>query len=105
MNIEFYTPEGQVREWIINYVKEQLMKLYKRNKKIARAEVYFRDQGNQKVCEVDLSMYGESMLVHNMADSFDKAAREVLQELTRKIEEQLKTKNEPPDEITSTIKV
>lgn len=105
MNIEFYTPEGQVREWVINYIKEQLIELHKRNKKISRAEVYFRDQNSIKTCEVELSIYGDSISVQRSADKYEKAAREVLKELTAKIDEQAKIKNEPPDEITSTINV
>ena len=105
MNIEFYTPEGEVREWVINYMKEQLIELHNRNKKISRAEVYFRDQNAMKTCEVELSIYGDSISVQRFADKYEKAAREVLKELTAKMDEQDRIKNEPPDEITSTIKV
>ena len=31
MFIEFYTPEGQVREWVINYTRERLAELNKLN--------------------------------------------------------------------------
>ena len=105
MNIEFYTPESQVKEWVINYIKEQLMELHNRNKKISRAEVYFRDQNVVKICEVELSIYGNSISVQRSADKYENAAREVVKELTAKMEEQAKMRNEPPDEITSTIKV
>lgn len=92
MYIEFYTPERQVREWIINYTRERLAELNKHNKHISRAEVYFRDQGYSKVCEIDLTIYGGSLLVQRSADNYDKAARESLKELEAKIEEQAKRK-------------
>jgi hypothetical protein len=105
MNIEFYTPASQVKEWVINYIKEQLIELHNRNKIISRAEVYFRDQNAVKICEVELSIYGNSISVQRSADKYENAAREVVKELTAKMEEQAKMRNEPPDEITSTIKV
>ena len=88
MNIEFYTPSGQVREGIINFMRERLYDLKKRNKKIVRAEVYFRSHDTQKVCEIDLSISDNSLLVQRQAESFDKAAHDAVQELNSKIEGQ-----------------
>jgi hypothetical protein len=105
MFIEFYTPERQVREWVINYTRERLAELNKHNKQISRAEVYFRDQGTNKVCEIDLTIYGDSLLVQCSADDYDKAARETLKEVEAKIKEQVKIKNQPPDELTSPVQV
>jgi hypothetical protein len=85
MNIEFFTPQGSVREGVINYVKEHLLKIHKKNKKISGAIVYFREQGTKKVCEVDLNICTDSILVQKSGDSYDEAAREVVQELTREI--------------------
>jgi hypothetical protein len=85
MNIEFFTPQGRVREGVINYVKEHLVKMCKQNKKISNAIVYFREQGDQKVCEVDLNICTDLILVQRSGDSYDEAARKVVQELTREI--------------------
>lgn len=108
MNIEFHAPHGEVKEWVINYLKEQLMELHRKDKQVSRAQVYFRDQPGgpePKVCEIDLSIYGDSLFVHRNAGSYEQAAREVLAELNRKVDEQIRRQSEPPEEITSTVKV
>jgi ribosome-associated translation inhibitor RaiA len=92
MNIEFFTPQGSISEGVINYVKEHLFKIHKQNKKISGAIVYFNEQGIKKVCEVDLSIDDDCLLVQKVADNYDMAAREALQELNKKIEEWQKLK-------------
>lgn len=109
MNIEFHEPHDEVKEWIINYMKEELMHVHRDYKEVGRAEVYFSERMNdlipEKICEVDISAFGDSIKIKRIANSFDQAAREVIKELHEKLEEHLKTQNQPPDEITSTVKV
>lgn len=109
MNIEFQAPQGQVKEWLINHVRNELMKLYHKDKEISRAAVYFREKANDpfhdRICEIDLAIYGDSVFVHRKADSYEQAAREALAELAQKVDTQMKKQNEPPDEVTSTVKV
>jgi len=109
MNIEFHVPHHEVKEWIINYMKEELIHLHKDYKEIGRAEVFFSERMNdlipEKICEVDLSAFSDSIKIKRIANSFDQAAREVIKELHEKLEQHLKMQNQPPDEITSTIKV
>ena len=109
MNIEFQASQGQVKEWVIDHVREKLMELYHRDKRISRAQVYFREQpdaeGGSKICEIDLSIYGDSLFVRRKAGSFEQASMEVLKELTEKVDEQIRNQGEPPEEITSTVNV
>ena len=103
MTIEFYTPEGEVREWIIKLIKDQLTELHRKNKKISRAEVHFRDQKTIKVCEIELITFGESIIIQRFAGHYDEAASAALTELKSKMEES-KMRNESPDKVISTLR-
>ena len=109
MNIEFHVPNNEVKEWIIHHLKEELVLLHRDYREVSRAEVYFSDRMSglipEKICEVDLSVFGDSIKIKRIADSFDQAAREVIKEMQEKLQQHLKSAHEPPDEITSTVKV
>ena len=109
MTIEFYTPQGEVPEHIIFFLKEKLMEFYHRDNEIQGAEVVLRSQelspGNEHICEVTLGIYGEVLMVHRSAENFMQAARAVVEELSLKVDEFLQRQKEPPDQITSTVKV
>lgn len=109
MTIEFYTPQGEVPEHIIFFLKEKLMEFYHRDNEIQEAEVVLRNQelspGNEHICEVTLSIYGEVLMVHRSAENFMQAARAVVEELSLKVDEFLQRQKEPPDQITSTVRV
>jgi len=109
MTIEFFTPQNEVPEHIIYFIREQLMKFYHRDNEIYGAEVILRNQelspGNDHICEITLSIYGEILMVHRGTDNYLQAARDVLKELSLKVDEFLQRQKEPPDQITSTVKV
>ncbi|MFT3823993.1 MAG: hypothetical protein QM731_08730 [Chitinophagaceae bacterium] len=110
MNIEFHTQAGGVREWILGYIRDKLMGFHYREKDITKARVYLGEQkgngeNNIKVCEMELAIYGGSLYVQRKAPGYEQAVKEVLEQLTIKIEEWHKNRNEPPDEITSTVRV
>jgi len=109
MTIEFFTPQGEVPEHIIYFIKGKLMEFYHRDSEIYGAEVVLRNQHvnpvNDHICEITLSIYGEVLMVHRTADNYLQAAREVLEELSLKVDEFLLRQKEPPDQITSTVKV
>jgi ribosome-associated translation inhibitor RaiA len=109
MTIEFFTPQDEVPEHMIRFIKEKLMGFYHRDYEIYGAEVVLRNQqvnpGNDHICEITLSIYGEVLMVHRTADNYLQAAREVLQELSLKVDEFLQRQKEPPDQITSTVRV
>ena len=109
MTIEFYTPHGEAPDHIILFIKEKLMEFYHRDNEIYGAEVILKNQpigpANDHVCEITLSIYGEVLMVHRSADNYIQAARDVLKELSLKVDEFLQRQKEPPDQITSTVKV
>jgi len=109
MTIEFFTPHTEVPEHIILFIKERLMEFYHRDHEIHEAEVVLKNKtispGNDHVCEITLSIYGEVLMVHRSADSFLQAARDVLDELSLKVDEFLLRQKEPPDQVTTTVKV
>lgn len=108
MTIEFFTPHGEVPEHIIVYVKEKMMEFYHRDHEIHSAEVVFRhqhiDPGQDHVCEVTLNIYGEMLMVHRSAVNYLEAVKDVVNELSLKVDEFLQRQKEPPDQITSTVK-
>jgi len=109
MTIEFFTPQGEVPEHIIQFIKEKLMEFYHRDNEIYGAEVVLKNKpigsGSDHVCEITISIFGEVLMVHRSADNYIQAARDVLEELSRKVDEFLQRQKEPPDQITSTVKV
>jgi ribosome-associated translation inhibitor RaiA len=109
MTIEFFTPQGQVPEHIILFIKERLMEFYHRDNEIYGAEVVLKmntiSPVNDHTCEITLSIYGEVLMVHRTADNYLQAARDVLEELSLKVDEFLQRQKEPPDQITSTVRV
>jgi len=108
MTIEFHTPHGEISEATINFLKKNLMACYHRDPEISRAEVYFRKNGEPEdkcICEVDLTVYGNSLMVLRSAASFQQAAEEVVKEVNLKVDEWIANQKEPPDQITSTVKV
>ena len=109
MTIEFFTPHGEVPEHVIHFIKEKLMGFYHRDNDIHGAEVVLRNQvispGNDHICEITLSIYGEVIMVHRSSDHYIQAARNVLEELSSKVDEFLQRQKEPPDLLTTTVKV
>ena len=108
MNIEFQSGHNTVNEWLISYLTDKLMEFHHRYKNISRAQICFREQSgvpDDKVCEIDLTIYEGSIFVHRNAASFEQAVQEVLTILAEKIEERVKSQNEIPDLVTSTVKI
>ncbi len=108
MNIEFHMPHGRVTEKIVKSVRDNLIKMYRSYKNISRAEVYFKEQGRterNKFCEIDLTIYGSSVSVQRSAVSFQQATAKTLKAIADKVNEQIDRLNQPPDIITSTVRV
>lgn len=97
MNIEIHAPHGQVKEWVIEYTRDQLLKLHKQDKEISRAQVYFREPAEEnnggKICEIQLTIPGGDLFIHRQAENFEKAVRNVLEEITEMVIQQLKMQN------------
>ena len=95
MTIEFQTPYGKVPEDLLNFARKELMELFHIQKKISRAEVVFREDnpfipGDNKVCEISLSIFGASLFARSCTNSFDRSARAVIKDLNRLVKKQVK---------------
>jgi len=110
MTIEFHNPAGAVQELVSYKISKKLTELYRLYKKISRAQVYFhrrRTADGDYICAIDLTIFGSSMMVERTAKSYDLAAWEVLDDLSKKVQKQLQKEkqNDPPDQIYSSVKV
>ena len=107
LNIEIHTPGGKVKEWLTSYVRDTMLELHRKDKNISKAQVYFWQQAKtkngDKACEIVLTFQGGSLFVYRKAYSYDKAVREVLDEVVQKVESKIRAQYELPDEITSTV--
>ena len=110
MTIEFQTQPATVSDQMLNFLREEIMKLTELNKEISRAEVILREDeritvAENKLCEIRLTVYGDDLLARSYTDNFNTSAQEVLKELNKLVKKQAANKNEPPDITTSTIEV
>ena len=109
MTIEFHTPAREVQEWVIDDIKKKLTEFHKIDKEISRAEVNFRKHpiafDGEYVCEINLAVFGNSIMVQRTGDSYTEASREVLKELSKIVDEQIQKQKELPDDIYSSVKV
>ena len=81
MTIEFQTPYGKVSETLVNSIRNKLLDLSHIHKNISRAEVLLREDiraitGVNKVCEINLSIYGANLYVHTRTESFEISAKD-----------------------------
>lgn len=109
MTIEFYTPQGEVPEHVILFIKEKLMVFYHRDNQIDSAEVVLRHQyltaGVDHVCEVTLNLYGESLMIHRSGSSYLETAREVIDEIALQVETFYERRKDLPEQLLTTVKV
>ncbi len=109
MNIEFHAPEGQVKERILRNLRFSLIDLYHSYKNMSRAEVYFREETKKdrlnKVCEIHLVIFGDSFFIHQSSSSYEQSAELALAALKDRIEELLKTQNDLPELIVTSVVV
>jgi hypothetical protein len=95
MTLEFNTPLGHVKEWVMTYLMNKLMEFHHRNKEITRAEVHLREQPEgQKACAIELVILGDSLLVNSLAGSFEEACLRAVTSIEMRIHE--KWENEHP---------
>lgn len=57
MNISFHFPKGEVSEWLIEYLRQQLLKLHHRDKEITRASAYLKEHRPGLLSEKNLRHY------------------------------------------------
>lgn len=110
MTLEFLTQHAAVSDKLVTYIRNELMKMYHLFNSISRAEVILKEDktiipSENKVCEIRLTVFGDDLMAHSRTESFRKSAREVIKELKQLVKQQASHKNEPPDIITSTVKI
>ena len=109
MTIEIHSPNLQVKEIVLKRIEKKVMSLSHLSEKISRAEIFLTEDAalmkQNKVCKIRLDIFGDTLFVHKHADSFGKAATETIKILKKRLKQKTEQRNEPPDEITSTVKV
>jgi ribosome-associated translation inhibitor RaiA len=89
MNIEFYTPSGQVCEPLVATVRKAITLQHKLHSEISKAEVSFEQRKKivsiEKICEIRFVISGLVILVTGTADSYDKAVPKAIQKLEEAI--------------------
>ena len=110
MTIEFHTAYGKVSEKLVTDIRNEILELSHINKDISRAEVLLKEDktiipGENKVCEIKLTVYGDDLFVHARTENFEKSAKEAIKELKKMVKQQVKKQKKTPDEMTSTVKV
>jgi hypothetical protein len=90
MNIVFLSMDDSENYGLQRTITKKLVDLHLLYPNMCGAQVNFRKQrdkaGADKVCEIDLTNYGESISVRKYATSYDLAAYEAVAGLTRKLD-------------------
>jgi hypothetical protein len=110
MLIEFDTEVAKVSDKLIDYLREELLKMEHAFPHISRAEVRLKTDKDfiptaDKICSIRLEVTGNDLMSYRRANTFRNAAHGAVNELWPLVEDELKHLNEPPDIITSTVKV
>ncbi len=109
MTIEFHSPAppDEVHEWVIEDIKKKLTELHHLDKEVSWAAVYLTKNtaafnGNY-VCEIELTLFRNCVMVQRNAHSYLEAAKEVIKELTNIVNAQIRKHREMPELVTGTI--
>lgn len=110
MDLEFHTVYEKVSEDLVSKIRNEMLKLSHINKNISRAEIVLKEDetiipAENKVCEIRLTVYGDNLFSHSRTENFEKSAKAVIKELKKMVKQQVRRNQEPPDEMTSTVKV
>lgn len=108
MNIEFDYPAGEMKPWIVNQVRDRLLEWHRRDAHLTRAHVIFHSETEialLKICEIKIPGFGSELYIHTSGDSYETATREMLQVLQSRMETRIKTNQEPPDIVTSSVRI
>lgn len=109
MTVDIHSPHLKAGSALIRSIEEKVVALSHLNKNISRAEIYLHADKELKkknrICEIRLEIFGETLFVRRISDSFEKSVITVLKELKKLVTEQAKHLNEPPDITISTVEV
>jgi ribosome-associated translation inhibitor RaiA len=109
MTIEIHAPNLEVNERTIDTINKKVLKLSHLGEKISRAEIFLtKDAALAKqdhICKIRLSIFGDDLFVSKNADNFGKAATAAIGTLKKGLKKKQELKNEPPEEVISTVDV
>ncbi len=108
MTIEIETPHNKATEKLIKYITTEIVKFSHAIKKISRAEILLKEDekmhGENKICDIRLSILGGNLSAHSRNGNFETAAEEAIKELYRLDKEQIKAKNRTPGKTSGACK-
>jgi putative sigma-54 modulation protein len=109
MTIEIHSPNLKVSEKVLDVIKKKVLTLSHFSEKVSRAEIFLTEDhslaSENKVCKIRLDIFGDTLFVHKNAGDFEKAAVSAVRILKRRLKKIEEERNEPPEKITSTVKV
>jgi putative sigma-54 modulation protein len=105
MTIEIYAPHLKINEMLIDDIKTKLASLSHLSEKISRAEVFLQEEGKLKSCKIRLDIFGDTLFVHKTGKRFQGAVSSAMSALRRLLKAKVEQRNEPVEEIISTVKV
>lgn len=109
MTIEIHSPNLQVNERTIDAIKKKVLNLSHLGEKISRAEIFLTEDAalprEDKICKIRLSIFGDDLFVSKNAESFGNAATAAIRALKKGLKKKQELRNEPPEEVTSTVDI
>lgn len=106
MTIEIHSPHLKIKETDLKIIEQKIVALSHLGKHISRAEIFLTKDPpgvkQNKVCKIRLDIIGDTLYVHKNADSFEKAARDAIKVLKKRLTQKVEHKNEPADIMVST---
>lgn len=109
MTIEIHSPYLRVEESLLLDMEKEMMLLCNLNKQISRAEISLREEAgiteDNKICEVRLTIFSDTLYSRRGADTFHAAAQAVMEDLRLKVIRQYLHRNDLRDDIVTTVAI
>jgi ribosomal subunit interface protein len=109
MIIEIQERTVKVGEQLLTFVKEKIMELSHIDEGISRADITFHVDPSQeqenKVCEILLTIFGDSIFAQRRTDNFDLSAIYALDEVKKQVQNRLISNHESSDIVLSTVDI
>ncbi|HET6766427.1 MAG TPA: HPF/RaiA family ribosome-associated protein [Chitinophagaceae bacterium] len=109
MTIEIHSPNLRLNERTLHAIRKKVLNLSHLGEKVSRAEIFLTEDAalakENKICKIRLSIFGNDLFVSKNADSFGTAATTAIRALKKGLKKKQELRNEPPEEITSTVDI
>ncbi len=109
MTIEIHSPNLQISEQLFGVIRKKILALARLGENISRVEIFFAEHmempGKNKSCKIRLSIFGDSLFVQKLDNSFEQAALSAIKVLKRNLKKKLQKRNQIPEEVISTVEV